>query len=228
MTERFAIYYAPAAESPLWARACAWLGRDPAGGAPAAPPLPREKLHPLTVSARKYGFHATIKAPMALAEGRDGAALHAALADFAQNHAPVESGPLQVASLEGFLAIVPQRQSARLTDFAFAVVEAFEPFRAPLGDADRRRRRIETMPQRQAELMQAYGYPYVAEQFQFHMTLTDRLGPEDHAALLEAARAWFAPVLAAPLVLDRLVLFHQPAADAPFIRLADCPLSAKP
>ena len=78
MTERFAIYYRPAPRrlGRCWrARAEAWLGRSP------------ESRTALTVSARRYGFHATIKAPMALAAGRTRAELEAALAAFARDAA---------------------------------------------------------------------------------------------------------------------------------------------
>ena len=53
MTRRFAIYYAPARDAALTLRAEAWLAR---------PDLQAE-----TVSARRYGFHATLKAPMEIA-----------------------------------------------------------------------------------------------------------------------------------------------------------------
>ena len=77
-SDRFAIYYAPARDSALWRRAEEWLAQP--------------ELQPITVSARRYGFHATIKAPMALAEGTDRAGLEMALADFARTHGPVVLG----------------------------------------------------------------------------------------------------------------------------------------
>src|SRR6185437_4485998 len=132
MTERFAIYYAPERGSALDRRADAWLAQ--------------EDLLARTVSARRYGFHATIKAPMALAPGYDRAALEMALANFARTAAPVDLGRLAV-------------------------------------------------------------------------TPTDRLPEAEAGAMRARAADWFAETLAAPVVLDRLVLFHEAEPGSAFRRL---------
>jgi hypothetical protein len=208
MTERFAIYYAPARDSALWDRAEGWLAQEP--------------LLPRTVSARRYGFHATIKAPMVLADGQDRAGLETALATFARQRGPVSMGPVGAHLIGGgFLALTPVAQPQRITDFAAGVVTAFEPFRAPLEAAERQRRLQSALTNRQAELIDAYGYPYVLEQFELHMTLTDRLPADQQQPLQEKAAAWFGDILRAPVVLDRLVLFHEAEPGAAFRRLDD-------
>lgn len=208
MTERFAIYYAPARDSALRERSEAWLAQ--------------EELQPLTMSARRYGFHATIKAPMALADGQDRAGLEMALANFARQHAPVSMGPVGAHVIGGgFLALTPIEQPQRITDFAALVVAAFEPFRAPLEPAERERRLRSPLTARQIELVDLYGYPYVLEQFELHMTLTDRLPQERQAPLQAEAAAWFKEILREPVVLDRLVLFHEAEPGAAFRRLDD-------
>ncbi len=143
MPERHAIYYAPGVTDPLWTKAAEWLGRDPLGAAKIDGPvagLARDMLHARSVSARRYGFHATLKAPIALADGQSRAELEAALAAFAARTPSVEIGPLQLALLDGFLALIPVRQSAELTGFASEVVVNFDRFRAPPSDAERARR----------------------------------------------------------------------------------------
>ena len=208
MTERFAIYYAPAREAALAQKAAAWLTRP--------------GLEPLTVSARRYGFHATLKAPMALAEGTDRAQLEMALSAFARQQAPVRMGEMGAHLIDdGFLALTPVMQPRRLTDFAASVVVAFEPFRAPLEPAERTRRLTAKLTPRQIELVEEYGYPYVLEQFLLHMTLTDRLAAEEQPKLQAQAAAWFADELATPMMLDRLVLFHEAEPGAAFRRLDD-------
>lgn len=227
MSHRFAIYFAPAATHDLWQRATAWLGRDALSGQTGrtgALPLSGERLDAITPSANRYGFHATIKAPMKLAAGQDRQKLEAALTAFAKANGPVDVGPVAVRSLDGFLAVVPVDQPQALTDFVQNVVEAFEPFRAPLAQDDRDKR-ANGLSERQIELLDTFGYPYVMEQFRFHMTLTNRLPAEERAEVLEAASAFFAPALPERLLLDRLVLFAEPEPGAPFIRLADYPLS---
>ena len=64
MTARYAIYYAPPAESALSRLAAAWLGRDAFTGQrvrrPALPRLVGLNLDTLTRDPRGYGFHATL------------------------------------------------------------------------------------------------------------------------------------------------------------------------
>lgn len=231
MPERFAIYYAPGADEPLWLKAAEWLGRDPLTGATLDGPLAgttRDALFDRSVSARRYGFHATIKAPMLLREGKSRAELEHALAAFAEESEPVAIGRLKLALIDGFLALIPANQTAELTDFAGEVVEAFEPFRA-LPSAAERERRLKggNLSERQIELMDRFGYPYVFEQFRLHMTLTDRLPEAEREAYTRAAAAHFGALAEAETVLDRLVLFHEPEAGAPFMRLGDFMLSGE-
>lgn len=229
MTERFAIYFAPSATSNLWERAATWLGRDANDGdlfnGPVAG-IDRDRLLNLTQSANRYGFHATLKAPMALADGYNEASLRAALDEFAARHRPVNLGKLRLASLQGFLALMVDGENEALADFAAHVVEDFDPFRAPMSTKDYAARASKGLNERQIELLDAYGYPYVFEQFRFHMTLTDRLGDEDAQDIAQAAATWFGPVLEDEVILDRLSLFHEPEAGKPFRRVGDFRLGA--
>ncbi len=230
MPERFAIYYSPPAGSVLWRRAAQWLGRDP-GGDEVAPvaigDIPIARRTALTQSARRYGFHATIKAPMALAQGRTRQEMEAALQSFALKERAVPIGKLVLKNLDGFLALVPEVQQTALTEFAARCVTAFEPFRAPMSEEERARRIAAGLSAYQIGLLDHYGYPYVMDQFQFHMTLTDRLPPDAAQPFITAAEAWFEDAIAKPFKLDRLALFHQAEAEAPFRRVADFPLSTK-
>lgn len=228
MSQRFAVYYAPAVTDLLWDRASVWLGRDPATGLSydgAVAGIDRTRLLNLTQSAGRYGFHATLKPPMALAPDQTEEGLRAAMAEIAAQLPPVALGRLQLASLDGFLALVPDPEdNPQLLDFAATIVEAFEPFRAPLNPRDRAARASKGLTPRQEELLDAYGYPYVFDQFRFHMTLTDRLAPADYDAMVQAATTWFGPVLDQDVTLDRLVLFHERENKLPFNRVAEFPL----
>jgi putative phosphonate metabolism protein len=229
MTERFAIYYAPSANSPLWDRAAAWLGRDPLtnetfDGTVAG--IERNRLLNLTQSANRYAFHATIKPPMALAPDMTIEELRSALGNFAASQQPFSLGHLRIASLDGFLALIPAEPNERLQDFAAHVVEEFEGFRAPLSLKDRAARAARGLSPRQEELLDSYGYPYVFDEFRFHMTLTDRLPEAERPEITKALESWFAPDIADPILFDRLVLFHEPAGGQPFRRLEDYKLGA--
>lgn len=226
MPQRFAIYYAPATDDPLWSAASSWLGRDAADDAarPAADieGVARDVLDANSVSARRYGFHATIKAPMALDPDYEIDALEAALSGFAETHAPVTIGVLKPTLIDGFLALIPVVQPDALTDFAGKVVESFDGFRAPLNAVDREKRlKGGRLTARQVELLDRFGYPYVFEQFQFHMTLTDRLEEALKAPMVAAAERHFAMIDGRTMVLDRLVVFAEPEPGAPFVRRSE-------
>lgn len=230
MPERYAIYYAPPAQSDLWQRAAQWLGRDAASGEIEPVPIGNvavARRFELTQSARRYGFHATIKPPMALPAPQTVATLETEMTSYALTRRPVDIGRLEVRVLGGFLALMPVEQTQALTDFAAEVVEHFEPFRAALGPMDRERRLALGLNERQTALLDRYGYPYVMDHFLFHMTIADRLPETDLPAMVHAATEWFAPALIRPLVLDRLTLFHEPTDDAGFVRLGDFPLLSK-
>lgn len=207
MTHRFALYYAPERGSTLDRLAADWLIRAGLAGEAA--------------SARRYGFHATIKAPMALKPGESADSLRLALSAFCRTQGRVPVGMIEPKIVDGFLALVPVAQLQDLTEFAGVVVQHFDRFRAPLDPGERARRLGAPLSDRQIALLDRYGYPFVLEQFQFHMTLTDRLPPARQGRLIEEARQHFAPVLAEPLWLDRLVVFLEPASGAAFVRGED-------
>jgi len=225
MPERFALYYAPDTGSALWRHAAIWLGRDAATGATLEADvggLDPERRHAVTHSARRYGFHATLKAPMALDGKLEGKDLDRAIRAWADAHAPVDIGRLVLKPIGGFLALVAAEQSAALTDFAGRVVADFDGFRAPLSEADRAKRHANaSLTPRQAGYLDRYGYPYVMEDYLFHMTVSDSLDPAPQAEVRAAAENWFGPLLGEEVMLDRLVLFHEETPGAPFLRRRD-------
>jgi hypothetical protein len=200
---RYAIYFAPAVGSALWAAGEGWLDQP--------------EIAPLVRTARRYGFHATLKAPMQLRTTPE--ALLAAVAAFAGRERAVALDGLAPRISNGHLVLSVEPQPAALSALAARIVTALEPHRAPLDAAARAKRVAEGLSARQAELLDLYGYPHVLEQFQFHMTLSDALADGEAADLLAAAEAWFAPALAVPVRLDRLVVYAEPEPGAPFTRL---------
>nr|WP_245281305.1 DUF1045 domain-containing protein [Methylobacterium sp. ZNC0032] len=211
---RYAVYYAPAADSALWRFGSATLGYDALTGedlAFAVPPGCDPALWPaFTEEPRRYGFHATLKAPFELADGRNEEQLRA----FARNHAAgldaVELAGLSVTALGSFVALTPSEPSAALQRFAFATVQAFELFRAPLSEADKARRLKSPLTPAQHAYLEAYGYPYVGDAFRFHMTLTGSLPGEQAAAAKQALEAAYAAAVpAGPVRIDRFALFRQ-------------------
>ena len=231
MSARYAIYYAPAQGSVLWQAGCRWLGRDPATREslqqPAVPGWSAQRVHRITASARLYGLHATLNPPFRLAPGYDPEALDRALAAFARQRSPPAALQLSLAPLAGFLALQPLAPSAPLLDFAAACVTGFDAFRCPPEDGELVRRRAAGLSLRQDVLLLEFGYPYVLDQFRFHITLTDRLTPEDLACLQPWLAAYLTDALREPLTLSDICLFVQPAAAQPFRLLRRYPLQSQ-
>ncbi len=209
--KRYAVYYAPE-PGPFADAAARWLGWDPALGHPVPQPDLGVDLHALTAEPRKYGFHGTLKPPFRLADGVDLGALKAALADLARQLPPAEMPGLALQSLGNFLALTPTGDTTALSTLAAQVVETLEPLRAPLTEAEIARRRPDRLTQRQRDLLAQYGYPYVMEEFQFHLTLSGPLSPPDLATLAPRATAHFAPHLPTPFRVSQLSLFGEDTA----------------
>lgn len=213
---RYAIYAAP--QGALWDWASGWLGWDAATWAETAHPdltgLPAP-VADLTATPRKYGFHGTVKPPFRLAEGTRAQDLHWAMGALALRLAPVRMDGLALHRLGGFLALVPEGDTDGLAKVAATVVEALDAFRQPPDEAEIARRRPESLNDRQRAHLSRWGYPYVFDEFRFHLTLTGDLPPET----AEATRAVLAPVLApllpCPYVMDDLCLFGE-GADGRF------------
>ncbi len=212
--KRYAVYYAPP-QGAFASRASAWLGWDAALGRPVAQPDLGLPVGEITGEPRKYGFHGTIKPPFRLAGDRDDADLHQAMAELAAGLAPVTLPGLRLVSLGGFLALVPDGDTAPLQALAATVVAALDGLRAPLTEAEIARRRPERLTPRQRELLTLWGYPYVMEEFRFHLTLTDRLQEPLAGEAMRILQGHFAPVLPRPFVIPDLCLFGA-AADGRF------------
>lgn len=217
---RYAIYYTPP-PGPLATFGAAWLGWDPVAGVEVAHPdldgLPRPVAE-MTATPRKYGLHGTIKPPFRLAEGHTEDGLRSALAQFAARTPATGVPRLTVAAMGGFVAMVPEGDSGGLTDLAGKTVEAFDEFRSPPGDAELARRRAAGLSERQEALLQRWGYPYVMDQFRFHLTLSGRLEGEDARRLVDRLTPEIAPHLSAPFPIDALTLLGE-APDGRFREL---------
>ena len=226
---RYAIYYAPPRGSALDQFGAEMLGYDAWRGATL--PFPEDVVEQepdwrdVSEDPRRYGFHATLKAPFALAPGRTEADLRKAFAAFAAPATP--KIPLVVSSISSFIAVIPASPSTELSALAQTCVEAFDDFRAPLTEHDRARRRPERLTERQRAYLDRWGYPYVAEEFRFHMTLSGSLPRERHEVLVPTLRSMFAAITAAPRPIDRIALFYQADATSRFRVVAERELSPR-
>jgi putative phosphonate metabolism protein len=217
---RYAIYHAPAPGSDLDRFGAQLLGYDAYSGEEL--PFPNEiiRMAPdwrdLTKDPRKYGFHATLKAPMSLAPGRTEPELLAACESFAGKPRPIPVLTPVVGSISGFIAVVPDGPSAEVEKLAADCTREFDSFRAPLTPADRARRNPSDLTPRQHEYLDRWGYPYVMEEFRFHMTLTGRLAVERREPVLTMLRNSFSVTGLKRLAIDRIAVFRQENSDSRF------------
>ncbi|NCQ23038.1 MAG: phosphonate metabolism protein [Rhodobacteraceae bacterium CG17_big_fil_post_rev_8_21_14_2_50_63_15] len=208
---RYALYVTPA-PGPLADFGAAWLGWDPANGRkvdhPTLTGLPAP-IAEITEAPRRYGLHATIKPPFRLAEGQTEAALCDAFEQFCATTPAVKLDGLVIATLGRFLALVPVGDQAALTALAARTVRAFDPFRAPLSDAELLRRRGPGLTPEQDALLVQWGYPYVMDAFRFHITLTGKRPRAELAELRNRLTDQLSPLLSRPFHVDALSLMGE-------------------
>jgi len=231
MTERYAIYFAPALHSPWWQFGTQWLGRDEHLDRPVpqtdVPQMGAQDLQRMTSHPRRYGFHATLKAPFGLRDHYGENDLRARLQALARTLHPLALGPMQATVLGNFVALVPVAPPEALAALANACVTELDDMRRPLSVADLARRRVDTLDARGLELLHRYGYPLVMERFKFHLSLTGPVTAPYTQQVLMAVHSSVAQLNAnTPLVLDRLCLFVEPASGQPLVRIADMELCA--
>lgn len=220
MAPRYGLYYAPEPGSTLSRLAAVWLGRDAVTGDELPQPqlsgISPEVLLERTSSPRHYGFHATLKPPFALRPSRTEDELCASIAGFARRQQPFTLH-LAPGVLGGFVALLETTPSEELRALAAACVVEFDSFRATPPAQELESRRAAGLTPRQDALLVRWGYPYVLDDFRFHMTLTTRLQESgQRSAMVEAAEAHFGEALAGPVTVDAVTLFHQSSREEPF------------
>jgi putative phosphonate metabolism protein len=227
---RYAVYWAPEPATELARFGAHWLGRDAETGQAAsalAPGLPAS-WERATEEARHYGFHATLKPPFRLRDGYTEAALDAALEALCAELAAIDGVTFRLSALDGFLALVPGSRLPELSDLARRCVIALDEFRAPADAAELARRRAAGLTARQEAMLTRWGYPYVLEEFRFHLTLTRRLSQETGAEIVNFLAPHAEHACAVPLGIASLCLFVQEAPGAAFTVRRRVPVGIRP
>lgn len=214
---RYAVYFCPAAGSALEALGRAWLSTA------HLPGIAPERLRALTANARRYGWHATLCAPFALAEPAGYGDLRREVADIAQRARGIEL-PLQLGSLAGFPALRPCGGEQDVHGLAEQCVRRLNVLRAPNAETAWQRR-APHLDETERELFRQFGYPYVLGRYRFHLTVSAPASPGE----AQAIRRWFAPRLAGGLAaqLDALTICREKTPGQPFEQLERIPLGAR-
>jgi putative phosphonate metabolism protein len=227
---RYALYYAPEPHTALWQFGSAVLAYDAASVQALTTPdfagTFADRWMELTHEPRKYGFHATLKAPFRLHGDFDEERLVLAMHDFARVTKKASIEGLAVGSIGPFIALKPVGDDRALNQLAARIVDHFDAFRAPLSDDERARRLKSPLTGRQMTYLEHYGYPYVHEEFRFHMTLTHSLHVDDRDAMRALLDEAYRSSVSEPVrAIDRICLYKQDAPDMRFRIIADATLS---
>ncbi len=219
---RVAVYFAPRLESVWWQAGSRWLGRCAATGMqfepPVLPGVPADALRAWTAEPRRYGFHATLKPPFRLENGLGLDDLRQALERLGRDIAPFTLPPLRVATLGDFLALRPEGDKRQADALAARCVTALQPLAAPLSDDELARRRRQSLTPEQDDLLRRWGYPWVLQQYRFHLSLTGGLkacSAAQRTALVHAAEALFHPL--PDCRIDSMAVFVEPRPGDDFV-----------
>ena len=221
---RYAAFLAPSLDSAWWRAGSQWLGRDAASETALVQPV----LHGVSTSdqqritavPRRYGWHATLKAPFAMASGLELSTLRSSLGHIGRLWAPLTMTSLQVVLLDDFLALVPRGDASAVNALAGACVTGLHAFAAPLSPGELARRRSAGLSAEEDALLVRWGYPFVMARFRFHFSLTGSLHgtpPETVLALKAAAARWFDAL--PPCRFEAVSLFVEPRPGADFVCL---------
>ena len=201
---RYAIYYIP--DLPLFQIGSDWLGWNSQSGQETLLSADDRRI---TDRPRKYGFHATVKPPFLLASHSTQGELQDAFHAFCATSSPATGGTLKIARIGRFLAMTQDVQSNEVTELAASTVSHFDKFRAPLSDKDIEKRRQRRLTPQQDELLLRWGYPYVMQEFKFHMTLTGWLAANEIDAIEQRANTRFQEFIGQPLSIASLALLGE-------------------
>lgn len=225
---RYAIYYAPEPDSALDTFGQTWLGHRGADALAAA--IGKEskvsvaRIGQLTESPRRYGFHGTLKPPFELNVANRAEGLLQAAHVFARSRGPIDLPPLELAVIGKFIALTPVAESAALERLAAACVRAFEGFRTPLSKQQEEDYKLNKLTVHQEQMLEHWGYPYVMEEFRFHISLTDRIDDDDERqAVMDLLTKFAQPVVGQAIRIRDLVVFSQDGIGSPMKPLERIP-----
>lgn len=222
MRYRYAVYFVPKQDSLFHSLGSALLGYDNYTGQGLNSPelsLPKELcLVNITEEPRRYGLHATVLAPFFLDKINEAELLQAARR-FCTTATALSLPKIELVSHRGFLAIRPARTSQsereayeKLQALAARALLFFFPLAQTLDAAEISRRLKPDLSPRQQQYLHAWGYPYLFEDYDFHITLTNALKESSAELVKPVLSDYFEAVLTQPCAIDTLCICRQPVS----------------
>ena len=165
---------------------------------------------------KRYGLHATLKAPFKLDEQKTFDGMFAAIKQLSAGFSPIQVGELVQRKIGSFLALVPKSNCPDLDRLAFECVRMIDPYRAPIEVRELERRRTVSLSSEEEKMLRNWGYPYVKDSFRFHITLTGNLDEKQVKYIQPELGDLLKPVLSEPLMIEDICLVGDPGEGKPF------------
>ncbi len=219
---RYAIYYAPPENSPLGRFGKTWLGRDPRTRAilqqVELDGVFPEELARLISPAALYGFHGTLKPPFLLSPESSREALIGAVKTFAAMEKAFLLPKLVLTRMNRFLALTPEAPCPQVNALAERCVRFFDTYRRPQLQTELNRYRTASLNPQQEKNLQKWGYPYVMDEFKFHLTLTGPIfNPSLKEHLSQEINKRLRPLSLDTIEISEICLFVQEDEKSPFL-----------
>ena len=181
--KRYAIYYAPIENCGLDVFGKCLLGWDPYKGEEITnsypPKLPNlQKFSRFVLTPKQYGFHGTIKAPFRLKDGYTYNDLENKVCEISKQIHSFYIDKLIIKKLGNFIALIPTN-NLKVNDVSNKFVEGLDYLRDELSENEIKKRNPIKLTSRQKKMLFKWGYPYVFNEFKFHLTLTSKLNIEE-------------------------------------------------
>ncbi len=122
----------------------------------------------------KYGFHATLKAPFRLKRNVKTKNFYDVISHIAAQHSRFKIKGLKIVYSKKFTLITSRKPNKLLINLEKDLVKHLDTFRAELNKTEIKKRIPDSLTFKQNKYLKEWGYPFVFDQFKFHMTLMNQ------------------------------------------------------
>ncbi|MCY4302093.1 MAG: DUF1045 domain-containing protein [Aestuariivita sp.] len=211
-TQRYAVFFVPETTD-RWANFCtSWLGWDSVTGNSVSHPeisMVGCTISALTDVPRRYGLHATLKPPFRLAPEKSERTLEQAIAELTGTLAPICLDSLEITRLNRMLMLTAVGFPSTINHLSARLVMELDCHRAALTDLEFSRHKPDVLTPAQTRNLNEWGYPYVLDEYRFHITLTSKLPRDElsHTELILAKE--LKPKLPRPIHINNISLMRE-------------------
>ena len=216
---RFAIYFVPPESNDLTRFTASWFGWDVYKGIKVDYPVLHNlnyDIKEITNTPSKYGFHGTLKAPFSLVPNKTIDDLKLSLSMLSRSIKKFLIPSICLREISGFIAIVPTVQNQSINFLARKCLEGLDCFRDAEPPEILNKRRSAGLSSSEERHLLKWGYPYVLDDFRFHLTMTGKLTPKVSKNVFSVLSSELQAALNAPLPINKICLFGESNINGQF------------